>query len=140
MKKLLKGCLQGITLSLCIFAIVCLIFDIIGKGTFSLENYQMTKMIIGCFIAGIGFGAPSVVYESEKLSYGVKVLIHMGVGCIVYTIVAFNVGWLGTETTLAVKALIVGCQLLVAFLIWFSFKIYYNKQAKKMNDRIRSMR
>lgn len=140
MKGIIKGSFQGIALSLCIFAVVCMVFDIVERGDFSLQNYQMTKMIIGCLICGIGFGAPSVVYNSEKLSYPVKVLIHMGVGCIVYTIVAFNVGWLGNETSLALKCIIVACQIALAFVIWFIFKIYYNNQAKKMNEKIRSMR
>ncbi len=140
MKGIIKSSLQGIALALCIFAVVCMIFDLVGKGDFNLQNYQMTKMIIGCLICGIGFGAPSVVYNSEKLSYALKVLIHMGVGCVVYTIVAFNVGWLGNGTSLGLKVAIVACQIVMAFIIWFIFKIYYKNQAKKMNDKIREMR
>ncbi|MCR5823547.1 MAG: DUF3021 domain-containing protein [Lachnospiraceae bacterium] len=140
MKGILKGSLQGIALALCIFGIVCLVYDIVLGGKFSLEDYQMTKMIIGSIIAGIGYGAPSVVYNNDRMSYATKILVHMGIGCVVYTIVAFNVGWLGNNTTLGLKILIVGCQIALAFAIWFGFRLYYKHEAKKMNEKIHSMR
>ncbi len=136
MKGIVKSSIQGIMLAMCIFAVVCMIFDLVFKGTFKLENYQMTKMVIGCIICGIGYGAPSVVYNSEKLAYPVKILIHMGIASVIYVIVAFNVGWLGNDTTLGTKVVIICCLLALSFVLWFGFAMYYRRQSKKMNEKL----
>ncbi len=136
MKGLLKSFLLGVGIAMTFMSIVFVVFDIINGGTFKLEDYQMTKMVIGCLICGAGFGIPSMVYSNDRLSMATKVLIHMGIGCTVYTIVAFNVGWLGIGTTLAQKVLIVACQLVCSFLIWLCFMLHYKREAKKMNDRL----
>ena len=63
----------------------------------------------------------------------------MGIGCVVYTIVAFSVGWLGGAASASQGILIACIQLAVAFIIWFCFMRYYRKEARDMNDKIRSM-
>ena len=140
MKGIIKGSLQGIGMAAFLFAISCMISDLAEGGRFVLENHQMTKMVIGCIVCGIGWGAPSVVYNREGLSGPVKVLIHMGIGCLIYTIVAFSVGWLGTETSLWAKIGIILIQFAIAFLIWGGFRLYYKQEAKKMNDRIQTLK
>ena len=50
----------------------------------SLDNYMFTKMVVGCIIIGIGFGAPTVINKNENLPMPVRVIIHMGIGCAVY--------------------------------------------------------
>ena len=115
-------------------------FDIVNGGNFSMEGYQFTKMVAGSAIVGIGFGVPTVVYNSEKLPTPVKVLIHMGIGCVIYTIVAYAVGWFGGAATPVQGLVIAGIQLAVAFVIWFCFMRYYRKEAKQMNEKIQAMK
>ena len=140
MKGLLKGSMQGIGMAAFLFIITSMINDLAEGGRFVLENYQMTRMVIGCIICGIGWGAPSVVYNKEGLSLPMKRLIHMGIGCVVYTIVAFYVGWLGTNTSLGQKIMIIAIQIAIAIAIWFGFHLYYKNEAKKMNERIHEMK
>ena len=97
-------------------------------------------MVIGSALIGIGFGVPSIVYNSEKLPMPVKVLIHMGIGCTVYTLVAYSVGWFGASTTLTHGLVIAAIQLAVAFIIWFCFMCFYRKEAKQMNEKIQEMK
>ena len=66
-KDLLKSIVISIGMALSIFSFVCVIFDIGYGGNFSLENYRLTKMVIGCIIVGLGFGVPSLVYMNESL-------------------------------------------------------------------------
>jgi hypothetical protein len=127
-------------MALAIFCIVGMFFDITNGGNFSMEGYQFTKMVIGSAIVGIGFGVPTVVYNSEKLPMPVKVLIHMGPGCVIYTIVAYAVGWFGGSATPVQGLAIAGIQLVVAFIIWFCFNTYYRKEAKQMNEKIQAMK
>ncbi len=139
-KDLLKSIVISIGMALSIFSFVCVIFDIGYGGNFSLENYRLTKMVIGCIIVGLGFGVPSLVYRNESLPMPVRVLVHMGIGCVVYTIVGFAVGWIGGSATLGQGIAIAAVQLLVAFIIWFCFMRFYRSEAKKMNDRIQQMK
>lgn len=139
-KDLLKSIVISIGMALSIFSFVCVIFDIGYGGNFSLENYRLTKMVIGCIIVGLGFGVPSLVYRNESLPMPVRVLVHMGIGCVVYTIVGFAVGWIGGSATLGQGIAIAAVQLLVAFIIWFCFMRFYRSEAKKMNDKIQQMK
>jgi len=140
LKDILKSTVISIGMSLTIFSFVCIVFDIGYGGNFSLEGYRMTKMIIGCVIIGLGFGVPTIIYKNDSLPMPVRVLIHMGIGCVIYTIVAYAVGWIGGSASLGQGIAIAAIQLVVAFIIWFCFMRYYRSEAKKMNDKIQQMK
>ena len=140
MKDLFKSIVISIGMALAIFSIVGIIFDIMGGGVYTLDDYRYTKMVIASVIVGLGFGVPTMVYRSDKLPVPVKVLVHMGIGCIVYTIVAFSVGWIGGRASVLQGILIACIQLAVAFVIWFCFMRYYRKEADEMNKKISSMK
>jgi len=140
LKDILKSTVISIGMSLTIFSFVCIVFDIGYGGNFSLEGYRMTKMIIGCVIIGLGFGVPTIIYKNDSLPMPVRVLIHMGIGCVIYTIVAYAVGWIGGSASLGQGIAIAAIQFVVAFLIWFLFMRYYRAEAKKMNDKIQAMK
>lgn len=139
MKGILKGSLRGVGMALFMFCAVCIVFDIVGGGNFARENYDMTKMIVGAVICGIAWGAPTVVYNKENLPRSTQILIHMGSGCVVYTIVAFSVGWIPAALSPWEKILIIAGQIALAFMIWFGFYFHYKREAKRMNEKIREM-
>ena len=138
LKDLLKSTVISIGMALAIFCLVGIVFDIGYKGKFSLENYKFTKMAVGSILVGLGFGVPTVVYHKENLPLPIRVIIHMGIGCAIYTAVAFAVGWFGGSATFVQGLIIAGIQLAVAFIIWFCFMRYYRKEAKEMNDKIQA--
>ena len=140
LKDIVKSTIISIGMALTIFCLAGIVFDVAYGGNFSLEGYRFTKMVIGSAIVGLGFGVPTVVYNSDRLPQPIKVLIHMGIGCVIYTIVAYAVGWFGGSATLAQGLIIAAIQLLVAFIIWFCFMRYYRKEAKEMNDKIQSLK
>ena len=140
LKDLLKSTVISIGMSLTIFSLVCIVFDIVFGGNFSLEDYRMTKMIIGCVVIGLGFGVPTIVYKNDTLPMPVRVLIHMGIGCVIYTLVAYAVGWIGGSASIGQGIVIAAIQLAAAFIIWFCFMRFYRSEAKKMNDKIQQMK
>lgn len=140
LKDIIKSTVISIGMSLTIFSLVCIVFDIEYGGTFSLEGYRMTKMIIGCVIIGLGFGIPTIVYKNDSIPMPVRVLIHMGIGCVIYTIVAYAVGWIDGSASLGQGIAIAAIQLAVAFIIWFCFMRFYRSEAKRMNDKIQQMK
>ena len=139
-KDILKSTVISIGMALAIFSLVGIVFDVGYGGNFSLDHYRFTKMIIGCVILGIGFGVPTVVYSSERLPMPIKVLIHMGIGLTVYTIVAYAVGWIGGSASLGQGLVIAAIQIAVAFVIWFGFMRHYRAEARKMNEVIQAMK
>ena len=139
-KDILRSVAISIGMAMTIFCIVGVIFDIMYKGQFSLDNYRFTKMILGCLIVGLGFGVPTVIYRKENLPMPIRILVHMGIGCVIYTIVAFAVGWIGGTKNAVQGLLIAAVQILVAFIIWYLFNRYYRKEAEQMNDRIQKMK
>jgi len=139
-KELLKSTAISIGIAMTIFCVAGSVFDLMYKGNFSLDHYRFTKMVVGCLLTGLGFGVPSVIYENESLPLPIRVVIHMGTGCIVYTIVAFAVGWMGASDTLWQGILIAASQFGIAFLIWFLFMRHYRNEAKEMNERIQAMK
>jgi hypothetical protein len=140
MKDLVKSTVISIGMAMAIFCLVGITFDVRFGGNFSLENYQFTKMVVGCVLIGLGFGVPTIVYNKDSLPMPIKVIIHMGIGCIVYTIVAYAVGWIDGSATIGQGIIIAAIQLAVAFIIWFLFMRYYRNEAKKMNDKIQAMK
>lgn len=139
-KDLVKSSIAGIGMAMAIFCFAGIVFDIGYGGNFSLDNYRFTKMVIGCLLIGLGFGVPTIVYNKESLPMPVKVLIHMGIGCVIYTVVAYAVGWFGAAATIWQGLIIAAIQLAVAFVIWFCFMRYYRHEAKAMNDKIQEMK
>ena len=139
-KDIMRSVAISIGMAMTIFCIVGVIFDVMYKGQFSLKGYQFTKMVLGCLIVGLGFGVPTVIYRKDNLPMPVRVLIHMGIGCVVYTLVAFAVGWIGGTKSAGTGLLIAIIQIGIAFIIWFLFNRYYRREAKRMNDRIQEMK
>ena len=139
-KDLVKSSVISIGMAMTIFCLVGVVFDVGYKGNFSLDDYRFTKMVAGCVLVGLGFGIPSIVYRKDNLPMPIRVIIHMGIGCVVYTVVAYAVGWMGGAASLGKGILIAAIQLVPAFIIWFLFMKHYRAEAKRMNDRIQAMK
>lgn len=90
----------------------------------------------------IVFSVLSIVYYSDHLNIGIKVLIHMGVGLIFYFIIAFYAHWivLSTDIDLGIIIPTLLSPILVSFVIWYGFYIYSKVEAKKINDKISKMK
>ncbi len=137
MKKVIGMSLFGIALGCTIFTIVGVFFDITYQGNFSLLNWSYTKMAIGAMLVGVGFTTPAIVYENKKLHYALKVLIHMGIGCTVFLVVAFCVGWIPVAYGWKTCAVAIAGYLLFSFFIWRCFASYSRHEAKIINEKIK---
>ena len=138
MKKILSNTFVSIAVSLLIFAVIGIVYDIKGGGSFAMEGYGFTKMLSACLLTGLGFGIPSGIYEKDSLPLGMKVLVHMGIGCAVYILAASFAGWIpsggGLNTALAIAA-----ELALAFVIWLGYYLYNIRLARRMNEQIKKI-
>lgn len=139
MKYLIKNTITSIGIALTVFCVTGMVFDIAYDGNFSLDNYQFSKMVIGCIIVGLGFGLPTMIYHKDNLPMPFKIIIHMGTGCVIYTIVAYTVGWLGGTSSILHGIIATIFQIALAFIIWGGFMLHYRNDVRKMNEKIKEL-
>lgn len=132
MKKVLSAAWSGIKIACTVFIISSFFVALTAEeGTFASTS-GMLRLCISTFAIGLGFGIPSLIYETE-LSMPVKVLVHMGIGCAVMIAAAIVNGWARVENGgIWVSLAIIAGQVAIAFIIWF---IQY-RRAKKLAERI----
>lgn len=137
MKKIMLYILRGIGMGCAFFTLSGIICDIIFKGSFSLDHWDYTKMAIGSMITGIAFYVPALVYQNEKLSKGLQVFIHMGIGLLTYLGVGCYVGWIPLQAGAWAIAGAILSAIIISIFIWFGFYIYYKQEAKRINAKIK---
>ena len=110
-------------------------FDAVKDGLTS----NFISQGFGSMIVGVGFVVPTIVYESEKLSTPVKMLIHLGIGFSIYFPFAVGLGWI--PVNLRFLNTLILALIIVAFsiIIWFCFYLYYSSERKRINDRLKTI-
>ena len=77
-KEVMKRAFISIAMSFIIFIVIGIMFDIKDGGNFTLTDYGFTKMALACVVTGLGFGVPTLLYNSERLSQTLAAVIHLG--------------------------------------------------------------
>ncbi len=139
MSNFISLLLKGIGTALALFTVFGMFFDWVYEGNLAFGDWTYTKMVIGTVAVGAGFSIPALIYESEKLSYGIKVLIHMGIGCVILLVTGFIVGWIPREMGILACILAACVQIAVAFVWWAGYTWQFRRMAKKMNDKIKEI-
>lgn len=139
--KLLKMILNGIAwgCTICTF-IVMIGAATVGDSFLSITASDFIRQAIGSMIVGIGFTVPSLIYNSEKFSMWMKTFIHMGIGFFIYFIVALNLSWIPVDFGSAMTVISILIAITVAFGIWLIFYLYNRKEAKRLNQKLESMK
>ena len=70
-----------------------------GEGWQQLAAY--------CIIIATGFSVPTLIYESSRLSFRLKILIHLTAGALIYLITAHFSGWINTRPDAAALFLLI---------------------------------
>lgn len=132
MKKILKNVLLGIawgcTMSCIVYTVIAFC---IGEINFTADEWL--GQLIASAVVGIGFYLPSLVYSSERLSMGIKILSHLAAGFAVFFTAAFSIGWIPPKTEIIFVPLFIAATLIIYFFFW----LYYKSEAKKINDKIK---
>lgn len=136
-KRVCKTSIQGIGIACTLFILIGIIIDCANQGIISFENWTFTRQGIGTLLIGIAFSAPSEIYRNDRFPFIFKFLFHMGIGCTVYIITAFYVGWVPLSLGWKNCFFFILLELFLAFCIWLGFAGYYWKLAKDMNKKIR---
>ena len=132
----LRNTMSAVGIACFIFCLSVLISDLSNQGTIYLTDHAFGKMALGTLLIGLGFGLPTFVYYSKKLSFPMNALLYMGMGCTVMIVVAFSVGWIPTgHGPLPLITALAG-ELITALLIWWLSYLYHQRLALDMNRRL----
>jgi|GEM_PF-758534 len=139
MKNLLKKICAGIAMGC--FAFVAMLFvasafagDV--NTFFAARTGEEWLRLAACFIViSTGFYVPSLIYKSEEIALGLRTLIHMLIGTVIYLVTAYFAGWMkaGLGATALYLLLAVG----TAAVIWLCIFFYIKGQAKRINRKIK---
>ncbi|MDO4573375.1 MAG: DUF3021 domain-containing protein [Clostridia bacterium] len=76
------------------------------------------------------------MYAREGMPIGLRILIHMGSGTIVFLATAFLAGWVSAgEPGGSLRYILLG--LGIAALIWGLFMLYFRLEARRINRKLR---
>lgn len=137
LKKIGKNLFLGIASGSLVFNIIGIIFAVTSDSIeLVISGDDYIKQLVCSIIVGIGFWLPSIVYEFRNISNIMKVLIHMGIGIVVYVGTGFYAEWIPVGIGIKYIVLIIISMILIAFVIWSGFYLYYRKEAQLINKKI----
>lgn len=139
MQRVFSLLIKGIGAALVCFTLGGIIWDAVNGGNYTLTNWAYTKMVVGCIVVGTGFSLPALIYYNPTIPYPIKVIVHMGIGCAVFLITAFIVGWVPVQLETWKCILIVVMELALSLILWTIFAVYYKRMARKMDDKIKDL-
>ena len=135
MKNILKAAYRGVSLSAVVFLLTSIIKGFEGGAESFASGTGMAHMCIAAIAIGIGFGIPSIIYETE-LPAGLKVLIHMGTGIAVMLVTSVLIGWIDFSSGWLPCLIIIAVQIAIAFVLWTLISVRTRRDAKQMNERL----
>jgi hypothetical protein len=137
MKKVIRNIVLGIILGLAMMTF-SLLFVLLFVQDVSeiLTRENMIRNIWCGALVGVSFYLPSLIYEQEKLPRSIQTIIHMGIGFIVYFIVAIYAQWIPTTAGPWAIVGFVVFGILGALTIWFAFYLYYKNEATRINQKL----
>lgn len=140
-KLVIKYIFFGISIGCTSFVIMCLSYYI-GGGEEMLEPIfkDFAKQAVGSMIIGIACGGTAVVYQFNRPSGFVKLIIHFCIGMGVFYPVAINLGWFPfypERIAYTVLQFLFSCGIFMA--IWSCFYLFNKNEARRINQRLREL-
>ena len=71
---------------------------------------------------------------------GLRILIHMGIGISIYSATMIAVGWIPANIGILGLICSLSFGIGLAFIIWFAFYLYYKKEARDINKKIKEIK
>lgn len=140
-KLIVRYLYLGVSLGCMVFVFICLTGYLTGGEAF-LEPVlkDFGRQVLGAVITGIACASTSFLYRIERLSMGIKLLIHVVVGMGSFCAVSVYLGWFSFRSK-EIEDLL--SPFLVFFglfgILWICFYIYGRQDARKINDRLREL-
>ena len=96
-KLIVKYLLIGIGLGCFFFTVNVILVDLFSDALMSDILDRPTVNALGITVICIGFWSGGIVYEIERLSFALKLVVHLTVGIGLLLIVMLGLGWISTD-------------------------------------------
>lgn len=140
-KLIIKYILSGISLGCTFFVIMCLSYSIWGgEDMLMLICKDFTRQSAGAMLIGVACGSTPIIYQFERPSYFLKLLIHFCIGMGVFYPVAIHLGWIPfypDRVILTVLQFLSSCAIFIV--IWLGFHLFNRNEVKKINKRLKEL-
>lgn len=141
LKLVIKYILSGISFGCTFFVIMCLFCSIWGGEDILMQIFKdFTRQSIGAMIIGVACGSTPVIYQFDRPSYFLKILIHFCVGMGVFYPVAVYLGWIPfypDKIIYTILQFLFSCGIFV--IIWSGFYLFNRNEAKRINKRLKEL-
>ena len=140
-KLVIKYILYGISLGCTFFVIMCLSFFVGGgEDELMLIFKDFARQSIGAMLVGVACGGTSVIYQFDRPSEFLKIMIHFGVGMGVFYPVGIYLGWIPFYPDRIIYTVLQFLSSCVIFMvIWSCFYLFNRNEAKRINKRLREL-
>ena len=136
MRRVLRAAWQGISLAAVVYLMDSIVLGLAdGTGKFT-SGYGMARVGAAVILIGIGFGIPSLIYETE-LRMWLKIFIHMGIGCLVMTGASMLGGWLPVDKGLSAVLIALVIEAVIAFILLGVNILIATAEARRLNQKIK---
>ncbi len=140
-KLVTKYILYGISIGCTSFVLMCMSFYI-GGGEEILVSIckDFARQSVGAMLVGIACGGTAVIYQFNRPSQLIKVIIHFCVGMGVFYPVAINLGWIPFHPDRIIQTVLQflsSCGIFIV--VWFCFFLFNRKEAKRINQRLKEL-
>lgn len=140
-KLVVKYILYGISLGCTSFVVMCLSYFVWGGEEYLAPICRdFARQSVGAMIVGIACGGTSIVYQFERPSVLLKIIIHFCVGMGVFYPVGISLGWIPfypDRIVLTALQFLFSCGMFMV--IWFCFYLFNRNEAKRINKRLREL-
>jgi hypothetical protein len=124
----LQGILVSMTISYTIFMV-----NAVGDSGFTATSNEIVYQYVLAVVVGFWMAASTVIYEIDDWSILRQTMLHALI-LSPYIPFAFIVGW--APNNLIGGIIYVIAYIIIFILIWLSFKQYYIKKAKELNQKL----
>ncbi|MGL4799788.1 MAG: DUF3021 domain-containing protein [Cellulosilyticaceae bacterium] len=136
-KRLMKQLFIGIGMGSTILTIGLFILQLVGADhMFDAITNNFIRQSMCCIFVSTIFNVLAIIYDTDRFHMGIKVLIHMGGGLLIYFPVAFYAGWIPLGFGIGPIISTIIFILIFSFCIWLGYFLYYYFEAKKINAQI----
>lgn len=131
-KKLLFRILYGSVIGLAVGHTSYFIYALSGNAI-TLEPRLVIINYLGALLVGIWCCGISIIFDIEEWSLLRQTITH-SILLAPYLPFAFYIGWV--PPTICGKIYFVLVYFIIYLIIWFSFKLYWTKKAKELNEEL----
>lgn len=140
-KLVIKYILYGISLGCTFFVLMCLSFFVGGgEDELMLIFKDFARQSIGAMLVGIACGGTPIIYQFDRPSFLLKIMIHFCVGMGVFYPVGIYLGWIPfypDRIDYTVLQFLFSCAIFM--IIWSCFYLFNRNEAKRINKRLREL-